>query len=143
MVDSGVSISSDGSVITIGGASSERYVKLPVDITNRDFEFETTVADSVTTNYKVAMICNSNTYIQVGDTYISGVIEGTTERYDTSASKVNTTLTFRYENGVFYVYWEDALLFQKTMSMPSNSYCGYWTNQSRTQVIKDIKFVYL
>lgn len=142
LVDSGVSISTDGSVITIGSSSGEKYVKLPTGSITGDFRMETTIADSPNTTYNCAWICSSNTYGAINRTNASATIGGTGMGTISFETSINGVLKLEYINGTLSVYFNNVLIGSKSINL-SSGYVGYFTNTGRTQKLKDIKFVYL
>lgn len=140
-IDSGVSCTSNGSYITISkNTSGERYVYLSKTLANSDnWEYSVELAQ-LGTGQSLAVGFNNVSFYggtSSNDTqYFSYMGSNVTKNKTASVGDVYKVIR---ENGVTTVKINDEIIDSKTVSHNTSFKCGFYTNNGRTQHIKNIK----
>lgn len=140
-VGSGVSCTSNGDYITITTSTSgEKFVYVPTILANSDnWIFEVELA-GIGQSQPLAVMWNNNNYYggvsQVNGYYFSQMDNrGDSNRY----RAVGDVYTVKRENGVTSVSVNETTFHSRTVNHLDTFKCGFYTNNGKSQHIKNIK----
>lgn len=140
-ISSGVSCTSNGDYITITTSTSgEKYVYIPTILANSDnWIFEVELA-GIGQSQPLAMMWNNANYYggvsQANGYYFSQMDNrGDSNRYRT----VGDVYTVKRENGVTSVSVNETTFHSRTVNHLDSFKCGFYTNNGKSQYVKNIK----
>ena len=141
IIDTGMSISSDSTGTTISG-STTKYMKLQVDLTNFEMEWDYISGSGGTPigiqTWKGSTWVCYGTYNNTESRY---VLEGTSKVYRSTSLKSNATYKYTVNNGTHSWYVDDELI--QSVSAKSGSgtfYIGVYVSANCTsQKLKNVK----
>ena len=144
----GVSVTSDGEYVSITTSTSgEKYIQTPITVESSDnWEHSCKVSTSGSGQFFAWNLLNenqfslfNNIYLAVNDngTIYSRLHGGSGRTYPISLAD-NDTITLKRLNGHWILYHNDTQIFDAEYTWTGAKTIGYYTNNGRKQVLKDI-----
>lgn len=138
-IDSGVTCTSNGSYITITKSTSgEKYVKLPTTLSSSDnWEYSVEIG-AIGTNQSLAVnLANANVWAGHGDLQNNWFLHN--RNFLTRATQVGDVATFTKNGNNITMTVNNEGIDTQSFTFPSTYWVGCYTNNGRTQNIKNIK----
>lgn len=141
-----VSTTSDGEWITITTSTSgEKYVLSPVNVSSSD-NWEMSLKIKLTNSQNCAFnLLNENSFSLFNNVYmnITGSmfyfrLDGGTAQQISHTFQDNDKITIRRQNGSWIILHNDEQVYTKSYSWSGTKTIGWYTNQNRIQIMKEI-----